>query len=266
MRQLVTCPNCGAEFSNAEAKCPYCGTLNPSGAESAFMHELEGIRDDTDALDDAVQRDLKADFGHSAKRVVLIVVAVIVIVASLATVFKVVNDGEEQRALHDYQVREAFRDRYFTTFDELYEKGDDAALSEYVWSLTDDPGFDAVFYWNHVGYLEAYNDWEALKSFEAEVQQGSPRMDDYAWAASVAIRLGYPEAIPSHHSYTMSKEEETRAASYRKYARVLLQSMLQMSEDETLSFIERNVDEKDGLLDDELKRNLKQRLSELGTV
>lgn len=266
MRQMVTCPNCGAEFSSAEAKCPYCGTLNPSGAESAFMQELEGIRDETDALDDAVQRNLKADFGRSTKRVVLIVIAVIVVVASLATIAKVVNDGEEQRALHEYQVREAFRERHFATFDDLYEKGDDEALSEYVWSLTDDPGFDAVFYWSHIGYLEAYNDWEALKSTEADIEKGSLGIDDCTWAASVAIRLGYPETISPRHSYSMTKEEETRAAPYREYARGFLQSMLQMTEEETLTFVYECVDERDGIIDDKLERNLKHRLRELGTI
>lgn len=266
MNRQVTCNNCGGSFSIEEPRCPYCSTLNPSGAESAYMRELEGLKDETDKLDDAVQQDLKVDFGRNAKRIVLIVAIVVALVIAGALATRAVTEGEQQQAIHEYQVREAFREQHFETFDDLYESGDDAALSEYVWSLSDDPGFEAVYYWNHIGYLEVYNDWEALRSFEDVMKVNHLGIDDYTWAASVAIRLGFQEAIPRYHPYSLSMEEETRAKPYREFAREFLRSMLQMNEEDTLSFITECADDADGLLKDKLERNLKARLSDLGTL
>lgn len=265
MSQNVECPNCGAGFSNEEPRCPYCGALNPSGAESAYMHELADLRDETDKLDDDVNHVLKAELRRSVKRIFLVAVIVIVALIGIALGVRAINEGAEQRELHDYKVREAFREQYFDEFDRLYDTGDDAALSTFVWSLTDDPGFDAIFSWKHVDYLEAYNDWEALKATEAELQENALALDDYAWAVKIAIRLGYPETLLRNQSYVLSKEEENRAAPYREYARHFLKETLQMSEDEALSFINECVDDRDGILDDVLERNLKQRLSAIGT-
>ena len=68
----VTCSNCGAGFSDLEARCPYCGTFNPNGAEIAYMQELENIKEVTDDLDDDVQGNLKASFQGNAKRIIRI--------------------------------------------------------------------------------------------------------------------------------------------------------------------------------------------------
>ena len=266
MNQQVTCPNCGAGFSGEEPRCPYCGAINPSGAESAYMHKLESLRDETDKLDDDVQRNLEVDFGQNSKRIIKVVAIVVVVLIAVFFAVKAVSGIAEQRELHDYKVREAFREQYFDEFNRLYESGDDAALSTLAWSLTDDPGFEAIFTWKHIEYLEAYNDWEALKSTEVEIQEGSLDLEDYTWVVSVAIRLGYPDAVPSHQSYALTKEEEMRAAPFRQYAREFLKNTLQMNEEETLSFIDKCIDKQDGILDAELERNLKQRLSEIGTL
>ena len=37
----IECPNCGAVFEAKEPKCPYCGHINPMGAEAKFLRDLE---------------------------------------------------------------------------------------------------------------------------------------------------------------------------------------------------------------------------------
>ena len=34
------CTNCGAEIDENDASCPYCGYLNPYGAERKYMKDL----------------------------------------------------------------------------------------------------------------------------------------------------------------------------------------------------------------------------------
>ena len=77
------CSNCGAAFAGEEARCPYCGAINPSGAERAYMNGLENLRDATDQLDDNVRNSLKSDLQRNAVLVVRVVVVVVVMIAAL---------------------------------------------------------------------------------------------------------------------------------------------------------------------------------------
>ena len=40
----IECTNCGAVFDAGEPKCPYCGHINPMGAEAKFLRDLEKTR------------------------------------------------------------------------------------------------------------------------------------------------------------------------------------------------------------------------------
>ena len=262
----VTCPNCGAVFSDLEARCPYCGAFNPNGAEIAYLQELETIKEVTDNLDDDVQGSLKASFRGNAKGIIRLIVVIVVAIMAFILINTFVNKNDEQQKVRDFQARESFREQYFPEFDRLYESGDDAALSEYVWSWMEDPGFDALYSWRHAGYLEAYNDWEALKASESEMQKGTFRIDDYTWSVSVAMRLAYPNVNSGYQINQLTEEEEARAAPYRAFALQFLQNTLQMDEGKIKSFVDACTDEQGAIMDDELKSTLTQRLRELGTL
>ena len=47
----IECTNCGAVFDAGEPKCPYCGHINPMGAEAKFLRDLEDTRKDLDHLE-----------------------------------------------------------------------------------------------------------------------------------------------------------------------------------------------------------------------
>ena len=52
----IECPNCGAVFEAKEPKCPYCGHINPMGAEAKFLRDLEKTRKDMDQVDDEARK------------------------------------------------------------------------------------------------------------------------------------------------------------------------------------------------------------------
>lgn len=262
----VTCPNCGAGFSDLEPRCPYCGALNPHGAEIAYMQELENLKEVTDDLDDNVKGNLKASFQNNAKRIVRLVVIIVVAIAAFVLINTFINKSDEQQKIRDFQARESFREQHFAEFDRLYESGDDAALSTYVWDLMDDPGFDALYSWKHVGYLETYNDWEALKASESEIQKGTFGIDDYTWSVSVALRLAYPYVNAGYQIGPLAEDEEARAAPYRAFALQFLKDTLKMNEGELSTFIAECTDEHGEIIDDKLKSALTQRLRALGTL
>ena len=80
---LVECANCGAAFAADAAHCPYCNALNPSGAESAYMDELEDLMNDTDRLDDDAQRGFESNLKSNAKLVVCVMAIVVAIMVAL---------------------------------------------------------------------------------------------------------------------------------------------------------------------------------------
>ena len=51
-KERTVCGSCGASFDKDEPKCPYCGTLNPYGAEKEYKEKLEDIREKLDVVDD----------------------------------------------------------------------------------------------------------------------------------------------------------------------------------------------------------------------
>lgn len=256
------CPNCGAGFPIEEARCPYCGALNPYGAERAYMGALDSIRSKTDDLDDNAEEGFKNSLKRNAKRTVAVI---IVVVAALATLFLIVNcmsRGEERRDLQDFQARETFREQYFEELDRLYEAGDDDALSAYVWSLSDDPGFDALFSWNHADFLEVHDGWESLRSAEGFIKSGECGIDDYTWSVSLALRLAQ---LDGNSEPKLSQDEEERAAGYRAYAWQFLREVLQMGDEEIRAFADEAKGAQGNVQEEELRRSLEVRLQQLGT-
>lgn len=262
----VVCPNCGANFSEQEASCPYCGALNPVGAEAAYMEALTDIEDDTRELADDVQNDFKANLRGNAKRIVIIACAVAAVLVALILAVNCAGKHEERQAVKDYQARENFRAQYFDEFDRLYEAGDDDALSEYVWNLTDDPGFEALFTWEHVGYLEVHDGWQTLRSAADDVQKGRCNLDDFTWLVQLALRVSKLDVDDTSLMATLSQEEEQRAVEYRAYARQFLQDALQMSEDEIIALADESRNAVGDIEKNKLKQNLEVRLKQLGVA
>lgn len=262
----VACPECGAFLTIADARCPYCGALNPVGAEKAYMASLDGIKDETGKLaDNAIGRILASLRKNTARTVAVAVVAALAL-AGLLFIPGYLDKQDEQQALRDFQAREAFRTAHFQEFDRLYEAGDFDALSAYIWSLSDDPGFDALFSWSHVGLLEAHDDWEALRSVTGDIGPDSLTLDDYTWLTSVAFRLAQLDGDAESRQATLSAEDKELTTEYRAYARQLLRDTLQMDDSQIASFAD-DVRDDQGYLDrGKLRQALDSHLRRIGTL
>jgi hypothetical protein len=259
----LVCPNCGGDVSADDARCPYCGALNPSGAEKAYMDTLEDLKDDTDRIAEDVEDDIEEDLKSNTRWIAILVAVVIALIAVAFVAVQCSESSDEKRELQSYQARESFREQYFQEFDRLYEAGDDDALSAYVWSLMDEPGFDALYSWEHANYLQMHDDWEALNVFKAQIDAESPSIDDYAWATSVAIRLARLDADGKRNAGMLSQEEKERAEEYHAYAWRFLEDMLQMSPEEVEAFAASVEDARGNIEIDKVKEGLKQRFGQL---
>jgi hypothetical protein len=263
--EQISCPNCAAVYPAAEVRCPYCGKFNPTGAERAYLDELADIKEDTGELAEDAEESFTTSLQRNAKRTIIVAIAALAVIATLFLAATCMDQSEERQSLQAYQARETFRTQYFAEFDRLYDAGDDDALSAYVWSLMDDPGFEALFSWTHADYLEVHDNWEALRSAENDIAAGTCGLDDYTWLVSVALRLA--QLDPGNASTAaLSAEEEERAADYREYAWRFLQETLQMNREEIAAFAQDAKDATGTVQTDRLKQNLEQRLRQLGTL
>ena len=140
----IKCPNCGASFEAREAECPYCGYINPMGAEAKYMRELEETRVELDHVDDeahsAYRDELKGGAGFAIKRIISIVIVISLIVGTILLVQHIFAKGERE----NYQEELLWQQENFTVYDELYEKGEYEELME---KITDDSEDHDVWDW-----------------------------------------------------------------------------------------------------------------------
>ena len=129
----IECPNCGAVFEAKEPKCPYCGHINPSGAEAKFLRDLEGTRKKLDKVDDEARSGYGEEVKRGAGSVVKIAVVAAVIIAILAGVIYLMN-----KAIFDYGFKGDYAEELtwqhetFEEYDELYEAGKYEELMERI--------------------------------------------------------------------------------------------------------------------------------------
>ena len=64
----MICENCGAEIDAHEKACPYCGHINPAGAEEAYMDRLEDLQEDLEDLRDHGRRSDREEMKRQGRR------------------------------------------------------------------------------------------------------------------------------------------------------------------------------------------------------
>ena len=144
----IKCPNCGATFEVSEDKCPYCGYINPGGAEAKFLRDLEKTRKKLDEVDDEARNEYKNEMKNSGKRAAKIVITVALIILLIiggGTVISKVIFGDR----HEIPVAEeiAWEHETFAEYDELFEAQDYETLMERIADDGED-GHD-VWSWEH---------------------------------------------------------------------------------------------------------------------
>ena len=129
----IECPNCGAIFEAREAKCPYCGHINPSGAEAKFLRDLEKTRKDLDNVDDEARRAYSGEMKKGAGSAAKIAVIAAIVIAILAGIYFVLDNTLFDYGFKgDYAKELAWEHEAFDEYDELYEAGKYDELMERI--------------------------------------------------------------------------------------------------------------------------------------
>lgn len=150
MAKLLVCNSCGAQFSNDEPKCPYCGTMNYDGAEKEYFEKLEDIREDVEDLNAVPMQETKAELKKQGK----FIKNVIVIVVVLGLVFGGIIFLQEKSYERDEKADFLWREENYPKMNAMYEAGEYEELAEfYMQALADN---QQLYDWEHSDFVDTY--------------------------------------------------------------------------------------------------------------
>lgn len=145
--KYIDCPNCGASFEAKEPKCPYCGHINPGGAEAKFLRDLEGTRKKLDKVDDEAREayggEIKRGARSALKTVIIATIVILVIIGGFFVLEKTVFNYDDRG---NYAEEMAWEHEAFAEYDELFEAEDYEALIE---RIAEDSEKHDVWNWKH---------------------------------------------------------------------------------------------------------------------
>jgi len=142
----IECPNCGAVFEAREDKCPYCGHINPMGAEAKFLRDLEGTRKELDNVDEEAQDEYKSEIKKGAKSAAKTVIIIGLVIALIVGVFIYIDNRTFGDQYDDYAAELAWEHDAFVEYDELYEA---KKYDELMERIADDGEDHDVWNWEH---------------------------------------------------------------------------------------------------------------------
>ena len=269
MAKRIYCTNCGAPVGEFAEKCPYCGAMNPTGAEAAYMEKLRGIRKDLAAMDDDLEeayvRELKkrgSRFGKVAAGIAIAILALILLFAVNEMVYR--NKAKRESAKEI-----AFQKEYFAELDRVYEKGDDESTLDYIQSLYEKEGASSLWSWKHMDYFEfyeTYRDMKAVREMLTKLEGGEgkglgPREregfeSDITWTVYRILQSRNDE-YRSLSNAKVTEEERQKVLGFQEEEEVFLKDDLGLSEADQDEIWKQSLNREGGYADyDKMKKAL----------
>ena len=147
------CESCGALLSEGMARCPYCGTLIPGGAEKEYMQKLDAIREDMEELSSVPEESLKAELRRQGRLMRSVIAAAVLLALLLAGLFFLQSRRYDRDNTADY----IWSRENFPVFTRLYESGEYEELYELVLQAMEEdrPVWDWEYCGEFFDYMEA---------------------------------------------------------------------------------------------------------------
>ena len=172
------CPNCGAEFSEAEASCPYCGQLNPRGAEKQHMEKLHDLHRNTGRLAEETTQELVSGVRQNGRKIALLMLVLLALVVAGLVLRAVIG--------HAYSVMDGdYGSLYDTTIRNTIDGSYKGEIPAYR---------NLAFYYEQAVLTHAYeenNDMQKAGVFRARMKDYEAKLGSLAGeAAKVRTRIG----------------------------------------------------------------------------
>ncbi len=236
----MICENCGAEIDAHEKACPYCGHINPEGAEEAYMDRLEDLQENLDDLSDHGKRSDREEMGKQGRRLIRTGLVLVLIIGLVAAGFMAM-DRFWMRSAGDERALIEFQKKYFGELDAMYAAGDDDAVLEYVISLLDseEKGVEAVYDWKHYEYIQAYWTYrDGVKAAEDLLKE--EWTDDIA---GTAMQDAFRLVDQAEHAGELPPEDRDKVRELGEKGRTFLTEVIGMTGEEAQEMYQACLDE-----------------------
>ena len=158
MIKMMICKNCGGEFPDTLAKCPYCGTMNKKGAYRDFRRKVSAVIDRL--------LNLKEESYNSVSRMIflsilrsLILIAVCILLAFVASRFYNVNYYNDARYDRERLEDIEWENENIQKLNEAYEKHDYETIRKLYYENS-----SIVSHWEHYASFSLLEEYDKLIS------------------------------------------------------------------------------------------------------
>lgn len=154
-KNIVICDNCNAEFDAKEPKCPFCGYINPYGAQKKYMQDMQEIKTNLSKVDDEQIDLIKKETKKVWKIVAITIGAILAVVALVSLVLfiynrRMIKHYEELGVYESDPVKAAqWNDLHIDDINALYEAKEIDALVDYYGQLSANGDVGAFNNWEH---------------------------------------------------------------------------------------------------------------------
>ena len=156
MAKKIICDSCGGEFDGGLTKCPYCGTLNPGGAEKAYLERLDDVHEELEDLKGVPEEEVRQAVKRSGSYLKKVIVAVVLLTAVVLGGFYIWERAYYAEAPNSKSDRENYfwAEENFPIMDQMYAQGE---YDELVRSLSaaEEEGY-STYRWEHYEFCNLY--------------------------------------------------------------------------------------------------------------
>ncbi len=149
-----------------EPKCPYCGYINPSGAQEQFMEKMEENRLKLDNVDEEAAELYQKEMKKKGKRLVITIVVTAVVIAGILLAAKLNNKllwDSYERTPEDEVAEIAWQRAHFPELTELYDAEKYEEMVDLYYDFLKDGSHD-IWLWEHYNFLDAMTRYRNLRS------------------------------------------------------------------------------------------------------
>ena len=174
--KTVRCSNCAALIGIHEKKCPYCGYINPEGAEENYMNNLAQVRNELDHVDEAAADEYKKSLKGGLKTSAITFIVMIVLILGIFGLYLLMADIMEDslsgntRTPEEEMAELAAEREFFPKLDSLYDSGDYEGLVK----LAQSGEAQNVDMWNypHYEFLDYYQRYVEVRDIYVPMLDG----------------------------------------------------------------------------------------------
>lgn len=229
MKKTTVCGSCGATFDDTLPKCPYCGNMNYNGAEAQYLHKLEQIHENMEALKETPKEAVKGEIKKQGGILVKTLLATAAICIILFSLFFLLRPKEKQ----DYNAYFSWKETNFPLMDEMYENEDYAALLNFWEQAVKDDLNSPIWDWDHADFYNIYIHVDSMLTFFND-EASDQELSELSYTLLLFDEL---TIIGTENKTSLDEEETKKLEPYVKMAKTDFDARWNMSTEQKADFL-----------------------------